>query len=101
MSAESGTRPYDVACWFVPEDVNVTDIGRIVTPAHYTAQVEPEGATASGSDMPTLHRRCEALLDHTVLLELELDDGTVRVWPEDQRDPGCWSSGRGAAEAGA
>mgnify|MGYP006865110707 CR=1 FL=1 len=61
----------DVPCWFSPESTNVTDIGRIVTPAHYWTQVEPNGPHASAPDMDTLRSKCEALVDHSVLLELQ------------------------------
>jgi hypothetical protein len=65
--------PYDVPCWFDPETVNVTDIGRIVTPAHYWTQLEPNGPVLKAPDLATLQQKCE---DATGLF--------VKLYPEDE-----------------
>jgi hypothetical protein len=67
------TPPVDVPCWYQPETVNVTDIGRIVTPAHYWAQVEPDGPALEAPDLETLQQKCEDAL--SLFVDLELQEG--------------------------
>ena len=64
-------KPYDMPCWFYPESTILTDAGRIVQPAHYTVQVKPNGPFVSAPDMNTLRNKCETLINHSVLLELQ------------------------------